>query len=216
MMNIDCSTYQQTFLWCTHSSTMQSTNVLYVWQQDAAVNQTAWQCISRGSFRFYVSVLPDSMSDLKPPSVCPSCLSCATASCSSPSCCTARTSRASSPQSRDATASAATPQEPFPLSTRQEPTITYPHTARDRDRFISRLQMTKEELENKQHIKITLPDVSSQTEVFWNGFIADKNNKRRNCTYSSQRALDFFCSQVGSKCSTQINMFHLFSGLKCA
>lgn len=33
--------------------------------------------------------------------------------------------------------------------------------------------MTKEELENKQHIKITLPDSSGVTQVFWNSFITD-------------------------------------------
>lgn len=65
----------------------------------------------------------------------PSCSSCATASCSSLSCCTARTSRVPSPPSRGATAWTATPLEPFPLSTRCEPTKTYPHTAWDPNLF---------------------------------------------------------------------------------
>lgn len=105
-------------------------------------------------------------------SVCPSCSCCATASCSSPSCCTAPTSRAPSAQSRDATASAATPQEPFPLWTRWEPTITDPHAVCDHDSFISRMSMTKEELKYKPQIKITLPHNPSEIWLFWKSFIA--------------------------------------------
>lgn len=62
----------------------------------------------------------------------------------------------------------------------------------DHDRFISRLLMTKEELEKKQLIKITLPDDWGQTPVFWNCFITDKNNKRMYTKYSSWRVLEFF------------------------
>lgn len=101
---------------------------LYVQQQDAALKQTMGQLMFQKISQFLISVLPICIFShakfsfwiLKPPvlSVCPSCLSCATASCSSLSCCTAPTSRASSAQSRNAMASAATPLEPFPLSTR--------------------------------------------------------------------------------------------------
>lgn len=60
-----------------------------------------------------------------------------------------------------------------------------PCTVGDRDRFISRLPMTTEEAENKQHIRITLPDFSRQTPVFWNRLITDKNNK--DCSGRARR-----------------------------
>lgn len=68
--------------------------------------------------------------------------------------------------------------------------------------------MTKEELENKQHVKIPLPDNSSQTRVFWNSFITDKKNQRMCCIAG------FFYSQVGFKCTAQIKCFPVVFRLK--
>lgn len=49
--------------------------------------------------------------------------------------------------------------------------------------------MTKEELPNRQHVKLILPDVSSRTQVFWNFFLLQMRGSAvmKECSVRTRR-----------------------------